>query len=71
LPITTGFPSGQKAVFPLPLNIKVSLAFITELIKSGHFNPIIELIYPFDGIVVAINHVLSGQKIGNIVVSIE
>lgn len=71
LPITTYFSRGQKVIFPMPLNIKASLAFMTELIELGHFKPVIERIYPLDDIVQAFHHTLSKQKIGNVVLRIE
>jgi NADPH:quinone reductase-like Zn-dependent oxidoreductase len=69
LPLMTRFSSGQKVIFPMPLDIKSSLAFMNELIELGHFKPVIERIYPLDEIAEAFRHTLSGQKIGNVVVS--
>lgn len=70
LPITTRFSKGHRVIFPLPMDIKESLAFITKLIELGHFKPVIDRIYPLDDIAEAFRYVLTGQKIGNVVVRI-
>lgn len=70
LPLTTLF-SKKKVIFPMPTDIQKSLDYMHELIEKNAFKPVIEKIYPFDQIVDAYTHMLSQQKIGNLVVEIS
>jgi NADPH:quinone reductase-like Zn-dependent oxidoreductase len=47
------------------------VGYFKELIESGQFKPIIDRTYPLDQIVQAYRYVETGQKIGNVVVSVE
>jgi NADPH:quinone reductase-like Zn-dependent oxidoreductase len=71
LPITTRFSSGQKVIFPMPSDIKASLNWMNELVAGGHFRPLIDRVYPLQDLAEAFRYVLTGQKIGNVVISME
>jgi NADPH:quinone reductase-like Zn-dependent oxidoreductase len=71
LPLITPFLGGKKVIFPMPLDIKASLKFMNELIELGHFKPVIDRVYPLDDIAEAFRYVLTGQKIGNVIISME
>jgi NADPH:quinone reductase-like Zn-dependent oxidoreductase len=71
LPLTTLFSSGKKVIFPMPLDIKASMAFMNNLVELGHFKPIIDRVYPLDDIAEAFEYVLTGQKIGNVIISMD
>lgn len=45
--------------------------YFTELIESGQFKPVIDRTYPLDQIVEAYRYVETGQKIGNVVITVE
>jgi NADPH:quinone reductase-like Zn-dependent oxidoreductase len=45
--------------------------YFKELIESGAFKPLIDRQYPLSQIVEAYKYVEAGQKIGNVVISIE
>jgi len=45
--------------------------YVKELIESGQFKPVIDRTYPLDQIVEAYRYVETGQKTGNIVISLE
>lgn len=70
LPLTTLF-SNQKVIFPMPLDIKASMAFINNLVEMGHFKPVIDRVYALDDIAKAFEYVLKGQKIGNVIISMD
>jgi NADPH:quinone reductase-like Zn-dependent oxidoreductase len=71
LPLTTLFSGGKKVIFPMPLDIKASMVFIQNLVEMGHFKPVIDRVYPLDDIAKAFEYVLTGQKIGNVIVSMD
>ncbi len=71
LPLTTLFSSGKKVIFPMPLDIKASMVFINNLVEIGHFKPLIDRVYPLDDVAEAFKYVLTGQKIGNVIISIN
>ncbi len=62
---------GKKVIFPLPSNVKRSLFFIKDLIGQEKFKPVIDRKYPLDKIKEAFEYVASGQKTGNVVISME
>lgn len=66
LPITTMF-SKQKVSFPFPLDVSRSLSYVMEMIRAEAFLPVIERIYPFAQGAEAYKHMLSQQKVGNVV----
>jgi NADPH:quinone reductase-like Zn-dependent oxidoreductase len=45
--------------------------YFKELLESGEFRPLIDRRYPLDQIVEAYTYVETGQKIGNVVISVE
>jgi NADPH:quinone reductase-like Zn-dependent oxidoreductase len=43
---------------------------LKEMIESGAFKPVIDRVYPLDQIVEAYRYAETGQKLGNVVISI-
>lgn len=70
LPLTTRF-SSKKTIFPIPTNIKKSLALIKTLLESNQFKPVIDRRYPLEKIAEAFTYVDSGQKTGNVILNLE
>jgi NADPH:quinone reductase-like Zn-dependent oxidoreductase len=72
LPLTTALFAGKKRKrvrFPFPVDIKGSLALIGELAAHGQFWPVIDRSYRLDQIRDAFTYVASGQKIGNVILT--
>ena len=69
--ISTPVLGGKKAVFAIPKNVNASLAFIRDLIENGKFRPVIDRTYPLEKIAEAYSYVASGQKIGNVIISMD
>ena len=61
---------GKKVVFK-SLRIKEGLNFIKELIEKGSFRPVIDRKYPIDKIAEAFQYVMTGQKIGNVIITMD
>jgi NADPH:quinone reductase-like Zn-dependent oxidoreductase len=63
---------GKKVKFPMQKKRGQEMArYFRELIESGEFKPVIDRTYSLDQIVEAYLYVESGQKIGNVVITIE
>lgn len=63
--------SGKKVLFPIPKHDQQMIGYLRELLESGNFTPVIDRTYPLDQIVQAYRYVETGQKTGNVVISIE
>jgi NADPH:quinone reductase-like Zn-dependent oxidoreductase len=61
---------GKKVMFPIPKHDQLMVLYFKELIESGEFKPVIDRTYPLDRIVEAYRYVETGQKTGNVVISI-
>ncbi len=70
LAISTTFSEGKKVRFPLPQNIPESLSIISELLGSGDYKPLIDRSYSIEQVRDAFKYVMSGEKIGNVLLSI-
>jgi len=67
--LITSLKSGKKEVLAIPKNLMRNLDFIRDLVEKGKFIPVIDREYSLDKIVDAYKYVASGQKIGNVVIS--
>ena len=61
---------GKKVMFPISRQDKDMARHFKDLIESGQFKPVIDRTYPLDQIVEAYKYVETGQKIGNVVISV-
>ncbi len=61
----------KKTKFPLPVDCKGTLGFIKKLIKEGKYEAVIDRKYPLEQIAKAFRFVEKGQKIGNVVITVE
>ncbi len=62
---------GKKVMFPIPKHDQLMVRYVKELIESGQFKPVIDRTYRLDQIVEAYRYVETGQKTGNVVISLE
>ncbi|TMM53911.1 NAD(P)-dependent alcohol dehydrogenase [Maribacter algarum] len=69
LPLTTKIKGGKRVIFPLPVNCKKSILFMSKLLSEGKFKPVIDRVYQPEQIVEAYNYVASGQKTGNVIIN--
>jgi NADPH:quinone reductase-like Zn-dependent oxidoreductase len=69
LVLITPLLGGKKVLFPK--DNKGNLGFIKELLEKGCFKPVIDRKYPLDKIAEAFTYVASGQKIGNVIITMD
>jgi NADPH:quinone reductase-like Zn-dependent oxidoreductase len=62
---------GKKVLFPIPKHDQLMVRYLRELIESGVFRPVIDRTYPLGQIAEAYRYVETGQKTGNVVISLE
>jgi NADPH:quinone reductase-like Zn-dependent oxidoreductase len=67
----TPLTGSKKVVFFFPKSIAKELSFIKDLIEKGRFKPVIDRTYSMDEIANAYRYVATGQKIGNVVISMD
>lgn len=71
LGLVTRFTRGKKAMMPIPPKYdQARVKHVKEMIESGEFKPVIDRRYRLDQIVEAYKYVETGQKIGNVVISV-
>ncbi len=71
LAIITPLFGGKRVMFPIPKHDQEMVRYFKELIESEAFKPLIDRQYLLSQIVEAYKYVEAGQKIGNVVISIE
>jgi NADPH:quinone reductase-like Zn-dependent oxidoreductase len=71
LPLTTAITGNKKVIFAIPFHMKRSLFLIKNLIEQGRFKPVKDRKYPLEKIADAYQYVATGQKTGNVVISLE
>jgi len=71
LALITPLLGGKKVLFPIPKHDQEMVEYFKELIESGEFKPVVDRTYRLDQIVEAYRYVATGQKIGNVVISVE
>lgn len=62
---------GKKVVFYSTKSYNGVLVFIKDLIEKGSFRPVIDRKYPLDKIAEAFKYVATGQKIGNVIITMD
>jgi NADPH:quinone reductase-like Zn-dependent oxidoreductase len=65
-----GGRSRKKVKFPMPKDSKEDIVFFKELIESGKYKAVIDRTYTLENIVDAAKYVETGEKAGNVVITI-
>lgn len=71
LALIAPFSGGKKVLFPIPSINQEDVEFLKMLVETGRYKPLIDRTYPLEQIVEAYHYVELGQKIGNVVITID
>jgi len=71
LPLVTKIGRGRRVVFPFPSTTPEVLEHLRSRLESGAFTPLLDpTTYPLEDIVEAYRYVDTGQKLGNVVITV-
>jgi NADPH:quinone reductase-like Zn-dependent oxidoreductase len=65
-----GRQARKKVKFPIPKDNKADIIFFKELIEAGKYKAVIDRSYTLEKIVEAAKYVETGQKSGNVVITV-
>jgi NADPH:quinone reductase-like Zn-dependent oxidoreductase len=69
-PIIKPMFGNKKTAFPYPTEINKSVILVRNLLEEGRFKAVIDRKYPLEQIVDAYRYVKTGQKTGNVVITL-
>jgi NADPH:quinone reductase-like Zn-dependent oxidoreductase len=70
LALSTRWIGDRKVLFPIPRYTKKDVLFLKDLIEGGKYRAVIDRKYPLEDVVEANRYVETGQKTGNVVLTI-
>ena len=70
LALLTPLGKGKKVMFPIPTIGKADVEFLKQLVEQKHFKPVFDRSYTLEQIVEAYKYVETGQKTGNVVLTL-
>lgn len=70
-PIAGKLFGGKRILFPIPFTKQEDIDLLKELAEAGKFKPLIDRSYSLDEIVNAYKYVETGQKVGNVILTIQ
>ena len=71
LALVTPIIGNKKVMFPIPKHSDENIVLFKELIEAGKYKGVIDRCYPLEEIVEAYKYVETGQKTGNVVITVE
>lgn len=71
LVLATRWFGDRRVVLPIPKYTKENVLLVKELVESGEYRAVIDRTYPLEQVVEATRYVETGQKTGNVVLTVE
>jgi len=63
--------SSKKVIFPIPYNKQKTIPYISNLLETGKFKPVIDREYLLEDISKAYEYVIKGEKTGNVLINLN
>ena len=70
LPVVTRLGRGRRVMLPLPIENREIIEYLRDRIASRRFRPVVDRDYPLEQIVDAYRYVETGQKVGNVIITV-
>ncbi|MCL4168230.1 UNVERIFIED_CONTAM: hypothetical protein GTU68_031439 [Idotea baltica] len=70
LPLITKIKGSKRVIFPLPTDVRGSILQMSQLMSEGKFQAVIDRRYTMEKVADAYRYVMSGEKIGNVILKI-
>lgn len=70
LALITPFGGNKKVIFPIPSDIRKSVLLVKKLLEEGKYKSVIDRTYSLENIADAFRYVETGQKTGNVVITV-
>jgi NADPH:quinone reductase-like Zn-dependent oxidoreductase len=71
LALATRWIGDKKVTLPIPKYTKEDVLYVKGLIEAGRYRPVIDRTYPLEDVVEATRYVETGQKTGNVVLTLN
>ncbi len=71
LALSTRWIGDKRVTLPIPKYTKDEVNFVKELIEAGKYRAVIDRTYPLEDVVEATKYVETGQKTGNVVLTVR
>jgi NADPH:quinone reductase-like Zn-dependent oxidoreductase len=61
---------GKRVTLPIPKYTKEDVLHVKQLVEAGRYRPVVDRVYPLEEVVEATRYVETGQKTGNVVLTV-
>jgi NADPH:quinone reductase-like Zn-dependent oxidoreductase len=69
--LLTKWIGSKRVILPIPKYSKDDVLVVKQLVEEGKYRPVIDRTYPLDEVVEATKYVETGQKTGNVVLTLN